>query len=179
MPGLPSYADVVALPGSRRRQVPAEFGDANGHMNVRYYLALYDDAEWEIFERMGLGAEHARTDRRGMFALEQHLMYAREVDVAAEVSVHMRLLARSAKVLHLVNYLADHTRGQVAGWIEVIDGYADLDTRRLTQFHSGPGRSALDARLAADRALTWPAATSGCLAVRPDRPDRSEPTTAP
>jgi acyl-CoA thioester hydrolase len=173
---LPGYAQVIALPGTARRLVPPEFGDANGHLNVRHYLALYDDAEWEIFERMGLGVEHARTDRRGMFALEQHLTYALEVDVGAEVSVHMRLLARSAKVVHLVNYLADHTRGQVAGAIEVVDGYADLDTRRLTAFHPGPGLAALDAQLAADRGLDWRPATSGCLAVRPERLDPAEPT---
>lgn len=166
---LPGFRDVAALAAASRLVVPPEAGDANGHMNVRHYVALYDDAEWEIFDRIGLGAEHARTARRGLFALEQHLTYAREVDVGDEVSVHMRLLARGPRVLHFVSYLANHTRTEVAGCTEALNGYADLEARRLTPFVPGPELAALDALLDADRRLGWTPQLSGCITVRPER----------
>lgn len=178
MPTMPGYDQVIGLVPAARRTVPAEFGDVNGHMNVRHYLALYDDAEWEYFERLDLGVAHARAERRGLFALEQHLVYAREVGIGDDVSVHTRLLGRTAKVLHLVSYLVDHTRREVAGSIEVLDAYADLDARRLTPFTDGPALRALDERLAADLALDWAPVGAGCLVLRaPSSPGAVPPAT--
>ena len=107
---LPTYDEVLALPSGPRLIVPAEYGDTNGHLNVRYHLAIYDDAEWAIFEPLGLGDEHAEAGIGGIFALEQHLTYRREVLVGDEVSVQVRVLGRDQRMIHLVHYLANHTQ---------------------------------------------------------------------
>ena len=87
-----------------------------------------------------------------MFALEQHLTYRREVLVGDEVAVHLRLLARSEKLVHLVSYLVNHTRQEVAASMEALEAYVAYDTRRAAPF--SPGRPAGPRRLdrAADRA---------------------------
>src|SRR3569832_2010766 len=47
--------NITALqPPSLRREIPAAWADANGHMNMRWFVALFDDAGDELHERAGL-----------------------------------------------------------------------------------------------------------------------------
>jgi acyl-CoA thioester hydrolase len=151
---LPSYDQLASLPGGDRIVVPAEFGDDNGHLNVRHYLGLFDDAEWVVYEQVDLGAEHANAGIGGIFALEQHLTYRREVAVGDEVSVHLRFLARTERLIHVASFLANHTRGEVAASMEALEGYVDLSTRRLTSIPAAQA-AGLDAVIAEAAALAW------------------------
>ena len=56
---------ILALqPPSLRRVVPEEWADSNGHMNMRWYAVLFDDAGDELHERVGLTPEfHLRRKR--------------------------------------------------------------------------------------------------------------------
>lgn len=165
MRALPSYDEATALRAAPPVVVPEEYADANGHLNVRHHLALYDDAEWSLFDEFGAGSRAAEEGVGGMFALEQHLTYRREVVVGDEVAVQVRMLARDERSLHLVSYLVNLTRGEVAGSMEALEGYVSYATRRLTPW---PATSAdvLDGWIARDRALPWRPELSGSLAVR-------------
>ncbi len=165
MSGWPTYDEVAGLPSGDRVVVPAEFGDDNGHLNVRHYLGIFDDAEWVVYERLDLGADLARRGVGGIFALEQHLTYRREVAVGDEVSVGIRLVARSTRMIHLVSHLLNHTRGEVAARMEALEGYVDLGTRRLAPIPE-PQSAALDRMLAEAGALPWPVELSGTMSPR-------------
>ena len=114
--------------------MPAEFGDGNGHLNVRGYLGIFDDAEWVLFDEFGAGNDASAAGTGGMFALEQHLSYRHEVLVGDEVAVHLRMLDRSDKLIHFVSYLVDHTQREVAASMEALEAYVAYDTRRATPF---------------------------------------------
>lgn len=165
MPGWPSYDEVLGLPCGDRVVVPPESGDDNGHLNVRHYLGLFDDAEWVVYERLDLGADLARRGVGGIFALEQHLTYRREVEVGDEVSVGIRLVGRSARMIHLVSHLLNHTRREVAARMEALEGYVDLGTRRLAPIPEVQS-TALDRLLAEAAALPWQPELSGTMAPR-------------
>lgn len=165
MRDLPTYDQILALPTGPRLVVPTEYGDSNGHLNVRYHVAIYDDGEWALFEPLGLGEEHANAGIGGIFALEQHLTYRHEVLVGDEVSVHIRFLARKDRLLHFVSYLANHTRREVAGSMEALNGYVDLQTRRLATFPS-TGAEGLDAYVAEAGQLDWQPELTGAVTLR-------------
>lgn len=165
MRSLPTYDQVLALPSGGRRSVPPEYGDANGHLNVRHHLALYDDAEWALFEPMGAGASAAEAGEGGVFALEQHLTYRQEVLVGEDVEVKVRVLRRSGPLLHLVSYLAVHTRRVVAGSMEGLEGWVDFGTRRLAPFPE-LAASALDVHITDAAALPWSPELSGSITLR-------------
>jgi acyl-CoA thioester hydrolase len=131
---LPSYDEVLALPAAPTRVVPPEYGDGNGHLNVRHYLGILDDAEWVLFDEFGAGNEASSAGTGGMFALEQLLTYRCEVLVGDEVAVHLRLVARSEKLIHLVSYLVNHTRREVAASMEALEAYVAYETRRVSPF---------------------------------------------
>ena len=161
---LPSYADVLALPSTPRQVVPEAHGDGNGHMNVRHYLGAFDDAEWVLFDEFDAGTAASQAGVGGMFALEQHLTYRREVVVGDEVSVHLRLHERSEKLLHLVSYLVNHTREEVSASLEALEGYVDYGTRRLAPFPE-PAGTRLTELVARNAALPWTPVLSGAMQV--------------
>lgn len=160
---LPSYEEALALPSGPRVRVPAEQTDTNGHLNVRHYLGTFDDAEWTLFEDLGLAA-----DGRGggnVFALEQYLTYRREVLAGAEVSVHVRVVARDERMLHLVTYLVDHGEQHVAASLEGLEAYVDHASRRMAPF-PGPVGAALDRWAGEHALLPWTPELSGAMGLR-------------
>jgi acyl-CoA thioester hydrolase len=162
---LPTYDEIQALPCGAPRIVTDDLADENGHLNVRHYLALYDDAEWVVFGGLGLGDEHAAAGLGGMFALEQHLVYRREVRVGETVTVRLRAVARTPRMLHLVSYLANDTRREVAGSMEAVDAYVEFATRRLGAFPDA-GALALDELLIRAESLPWRPQLSGSMRPR-------------
>ena len=162
MRSFPSLDQATSLPRGPLTEVPAAYGDVNGHLNVRNHLALYDDAEWDIFAGLGMGEAEAAAGIGGVFALEQHLTYRREVLVGDRVAVHVRALARTDRLLHLVSYLVNHSRGEVAGSMEAREGWVDFSTRRLAPWPA-EAAAGLDAAIADAGLLPWQPALRGCL----------------
>lgn len=165
MTELPTYAEVRALPLALTRQVPPTYGDLNGHMNVRHYLGLHDDASWAFMAGLGLGAEYVEREQRTFFDIEQHLRYYDELLVGETVYVHARLLGRTNKVVHLMSFLLNGTREVVANTFEVLSVHVDLTQRRSVAFDPDT-MAALDRVVRAHAGLRWPAPVSGALRLR-------------
>lgn len=159
---LPTYDETTALPGTPPTEVSPAVVDANGHMNVRHYLATLDDAEWVLLEQVGLDA--AGSTGGNVFALEQHLTYRREVTAGQQVSVHLRILGRDHRMVHLVSYLVVHDAQEVAASLESLDAYVDHTTRRMSPFPVEVA-AGLDRWIADHRALPWTPELSGALAL--------------
>jgi acyl-CoA thioester hydrolase len=159
---LPTYDEATGLPAAPSRRVPEEYGDGNGHLNVRHYLGILDDAEWVVFDEFGAGSEASEAGIGGMFALEQFLTYRREVLVGDEVAVHLRLLEREPRMLHLVSYLVNHTRHEVSASMESLEAYVDYATRRISSFPDAAGRR-IDELVAENAALPWHPDLTGAI----------------
>src|ERR1700752_3026201 len=75
----PIVSDLAAPFDRYRDVVRPEWIDHNGHMNMGYYLVVFDFATDEFFRWVGLGEAH-RTERKvTTFCLEAHVTYHREV----------------------------------------------------------------------------------------------------
>jgi hypothetical protein len=74
---MPTLLDVDDLPPLLERTIPAAWEDLNGHVNVRHYLELYDQAGWPMLGTIGIEERHFREERRGLFDLEHHIWYRR------------------------------------------------------------------------------------------------------
>jgi acyl-CoA thioester hydrolase len=154
---------VLALqPPSLHMLVPAAWADSNGHMNMRWYVALFDDAGDELHERVGLTPEFHRRHHTGTVDLEHHTHFLHEVMPGDTVSIYSRLVARSAKRLHYLMFLVNESNGKLAAIFECMNALADLSVRRTAPF---PAEIAgkIDAWLARDTLLDWPAPVSGAM----------------
>lgn len=73
--------------------------DHMGHMNVMWYVGKFDEATWNLFSTLGITPDYLRSSARGMVAVEQHIVYQREVFAGDTVTVHSTLLEVRDKVV--------------------------------------------------------------------------------
>ena len=162
---FPTVDQVLALPSRYSVVVPEEFIDGNGHMNIARYTQLHSDGGWAYFAEIGMSEESARAGGPTTFDVEHHIVYRREVHAGDEVSVHVRVIDRTDRALHSLQFLVNRTRGEVANTHEAVSLCVDLDTRRLSTF-TDEVAGAVDAQLAVDRALDWESPLSGAMVLR-------------
>jgi acyl-CoA thioesterase FadM/ketosteroid isomerase-like protein len=127
-------AEAQALELTVEATVEPRFLDAMGHMNVAWYVYLFDRGVWEFFERHGLDERYLRGAARGMFALEENLRYLSELREAEPLTVHTGVLELKPKTVRLLQYMVDTKRQKIAAVREVVAAHIDLATRRSTTF---------------------------------------------
>jgi acyl-CoA thioester hydrolase len=156
-------ARVTALaPPSLRVVVPDNWADDNGHMNMRWYVAVFDDAGDDLHARIGLTPEFHRRRHTGTVDLEHHTHFLKEVMPGDSVAVYTRLVARSAKRLHYLMFLINETKGNLAAIFECMNAFLDLQVRKTSPFPPEVS-SRIDAWLAKDTDLDWSPPVSGAM----------------
>jgi acyl-CoA thioester hydrolase len=145
-----------------RETIPTDYLDLMGHMNIRWYLALYDTAAWKFFESFGMTEAYYRAEQAGGFALKQFIQYLAEVRVEETVAIYGRLLGRSAKRIHFMLFMVNETTQVLASTIEVLGSHADMRIRRTSPY---PPQIAvkLDAAIAEQSLLEWDAPVCGVI----------------
>jgi acyl-CoA thioester hydrolase len=117
---LDAYRDVVR----------PEWIDHNGHMNMGYYVVVFDLATDEFMRWIGLDAEHRDARRVTTFCLEAHVTYHREVREGDPLRFTTQLLAHDAKRLHYIHAMYHGTEGYLAATNELMSLHVARDTRR-------------------------------------------------
>jgi acyl-CoA thioester hydrolase len=113
-----------------RGHVRPEWVDWNGHMNVAFYVAAFDQASGAFMRNMGLG-RHYVDGRHGMtFVLETHVTYDREMKGGAPMRVTTQLLDCDAKRVHLFHEMYHADEGYLAATNETIVMNIDFASRR-------------------------------------------------
>lgn len=153
---------LQSLPLYYRETIPADYLDAMGHMNIRWYMALYDQATWYFFEAAGLTEAYFKNHAAGVFALRHFINYFSEVRAGETVGVRSRLIGRTEKRFHFMHFMINETTGQVASSFESMGTHADLKKRRSAPLPAFIA-DAFDAQLARDRQLDWEAPTCGVI----------------
>src|SRR5262249_49890387 len=126
--------EALALPLTWQASVEPRFIDAMGHMNVSWYVHLFDRATWALFERLGIDDEYRRRANTGMFAVEEHVRYLGELREGDPLEVRSELLAVSARSLRLGHVMVDPVRRRLSATAEVTGVHIDLGTRRAAPF---------------------------------------------
>lgn len=163
-PSIPALNEVLQLPLALTVTIPPNYEDANGHMNIKYYLAVFEQAWYPFLTHFDLPPDFDKTHGTGGFDLEHHLHYVNEVLIGDTVSVYMRLLGRSAKRLHGMCLMVNQTRQAVAATFEYVTIYVDLHTRKTAPYPE-PINSRLNEMLDQHRALNWSAPSCGVMSA--------------
>lgn len=150
------------LPLYYQETIPADYIDAMGHMNVRWYMALFDQATWYFFDAFGMTADYYTDSHAGAFALRQFIQYFSEIREGQTVAIRTRVLGRTDKRFHFMHFMINETTGQVASSFESMGTHADLKQRRSAPFPPFIAE-AFDAMLERDRRLDWEAPVCGIL----------------
>jgi acyl-CoA thioester hydrolase len=122
--------DIEAPLDVYRDVVRPEWIDHNRHMNMGYYLVVFDLATDEFMRWVGLGAEHRKIHRVTTFCLEAHVTYHREVREGDPLRFTTQLLAYDAKRLHYFHAMYHAAEGYLAATNELMSLHVALDGRR-------------------------------------------------
>lgn len=157
------FAAPVDLPA---RQVPAEWIDYNGHMNVAYYVMAIDQALDRFLEdELGIGEAHAARVRQGPYALQSHIHYLSELLEGDSFIVSVRMIDCDAKRMHLFIELLNAQGRKLAATCEQVLMNVDLKTRRSTPYPDW-AQVRMRAMLAAHKVLEAPVQLGAPIGIR-------------
>ena len=115
-------------------KVLPEWTDYNGHMNLAFYIHLFDSS-WEVLlEKFNIGENSAKNEKRTTFAVESHTTYDMEVKVDDEVDMNLLFLDFDKKRLVYKLEMIHKKDKYLASTTEVCSLYVDLSARRVTEF---------------------------------------------
>ena len=115
-------------------KVIPEWTDYNGHMNLAFYIHLFDSA-WEVMlEKFNIGEKSAKFEKRTTFAVESHTTYDMEVKVGDEVDLSLLFLDIDKKRLVYKLEMVHKKEKYLASTTEVCSLYVDLNTRKVSEF---------------------------------------------
>lgn len=157
-----SLEQLEPLPVVYRTVVPPEYRDAMDHMNVRWYMVLYDDAGEALFNLFGQSLDYYTATGAGGFDLEHHLHYLNEVRIGNTISIRARLLGRSAKRLHYMLFMVNETRGLLASTYECVNSHADRIARRTAPYPEHIAAQ-IDTLIAEHNRVGWDAPVCGSM----------------
>jgi acyl-CoA thioester hydrolase len=117
----------------RTEPIISAWTDYNGHMNLAFYIHLFDQGWDVLLDKFQMGGDSAKTERRSTFAVESHTKYIKEVKQGDEVDINLLFLDRDKKRMIYQLEIFSKTGNYRAATTEVCSLYVNLDTRRVTE----------------------------------------------
>ena len=115
-------------------RVKSEWTDYNGHMNLAYYIHIFDTS-WELMlEKFNMGENSAKGEGKTTFAVETHTVYNQEVKVGEEVNVNLIFLDHDKKRVVYKLEMINKEKKYLAATTEVLSVYVDLKARKVVEF---------------------------------------------
>ncbi len=120
----------LEVPEIWRERVRGEWCDYNNHLNLAYYILIFDHATDAFYDAMGMGRSYRESSGCTTFALEAHTTYLSEIFEGDEVLCTTQLLDHDEKRLHYFHRLYRARTGELAATTELMAAHVDLRHRR-------------------------------------------------
>lgn len=124
--------------------------DAYGHLNAAHYVGIFDRVGFELLRQVGVGLDYTEATRCGIYTMNVHVAYLREVLEGDPLALRVRVLEADDKRLLCLMELTQTRDGYLAATMEQLSLHVDLNTRRVKPFP--PELQERLARVAADHA---------------------------
>lgn len=113
-------------------KVLPEWLDYNDHMNVAYYIAVFDIGIDDLKAVYGISGSYIESEKRSTVALEAHITYQNEASIDEELLVRSRILDFDEKRTHL--YQEMFRGDDLLSTQETLSISFDLDARKSCPF---------------------------------------------
>ena len=114
--------------------IKKEWTDYNNHMNMAYYVLVFDQI-WEIIlEKFKMGEQSAKSTKMSTMVVETHTTYNNEVKEGDEVDINLTFFDHDKKRLHFKMEMIEKSSKKLSATLEMLSLYIDLDKRRVTEF---------------------------------------------
>ena len=114
--------------------IKKEWTDYNNHMNMAYYVLVFDQI-WEIIlEKFKMGEQSAKTTNMSTMVVETHTTYNNELKEGDEVEINLTFLDHDKKRLHYKMEMIEKSSKKLSATLEMLSLYIDLNKRRVAEF---------------------------------------------
>ena len=111
-----------------------EWTDYNNHMNMAYYVLVFDQV-WEvILEKFKMGENSAKTTNMSTMVVETYTTYINEVKEGEEVEINLIFFDHDKKRLHIKMEMIEKLSQKLSATIEMLSLYIDLNKRKVSEF---------------------------------------------
>ena len=114
--------------------VKQEWVDYNDHMNMAYYVLIFDQALEVALEKFKMGESSAKDSNRSTMVVETNTKYLSEVKQGDEIDINMTYFDHDKKRLHIKMDMIEKGKKKISATIEWISLYIDLSQRKVTEF---------------------------------------------
>ena len=109
--------------------------DYNNHMNVSYYLLIFDKFGADILnDTFKMGEHSAKTTNKSTMIVESHITYNQELQLNDEVDINCVYFDHDKKRLQYKMEMIHKEKKFLASTIEVLALYVDLNSRKVSEF---------------------------------------------
>ena len=117
------------------KKIIKEWTDYNGHMNVAYYVLIFDTYGAEILNtKFKMGEHSAKIAKKSTMAIESHITYNQEVKEGDEVDINLTFCKHDKKRLLYKLEMIHKEKKYLAATMETLVLYVDLDKRKVVEF---------------------------------------------
>ena len=116
------------------KKIIKDWIDYNGHMNLSYYILVFDMGAEVILSKFKMGEHSAKTRKKSTMVVETHTNYIREVKQNDEVIVSLSHLDHDKKRLHYKLEMREKSTNDLSATTEVLALYMDLGKRKVSEF---------------------------------------------
>ena len=120
----------------KTEKVIKEWTDYNAHLNVAFYVRIFDIAADVMLDNFKMGGVSAKKDKRTTFVAEMHTNYYQEVRLDEEVETHITFVDHDKKRIQYKLSMFHKEKKYLAATIEVLSLYVDLSKRKVVEFTS-------------------------------------------
>ena len=116
------------------KKIIKDWTDYNGHMNLSYYILVFDMGAEVILSKFNMGGKSAKTTKKSTMVVETHTTYKQEVKEGDEVDVFISYFDHDNKRIHYKLEMYDKAKNTLSATTEVLSLYIDLNIRKVAEF---------------------------------------------
>ena len=114
--------------------IKKEWTDYNNHMNMAYYVLVFDQT-WEIIlEKFKMGEKSAKDTQRSTMVVETRTTYDGEVKEGDQVEIVLSFFDHDKKRLHFKMEMIEKSSKKLSATLEMLSLYIDLNKRKVAEF---------------------------------------------
>ena len=118
----------------KSEKVIKEWTDYNGHLNVAFYVHVFDIAADVMLDSFKMGGQSAKENKKTTFVAEMYTAYKQEVRLGEEVETHLTYVDHDKKRIHYRLSMFHKEKKYLAATNEVLSLYVDLNQRKVVEF---------------------------------------------
>jgi len=114
--------------------IKKEWTDYNNHMNMAYYVLVFDQIWEKILGKFKMGEQSAKTTNMSTMVVETHTTYNNEVKEGDEVEINLTFFDHDKKRLHFKMEMIEKSSKKLSATLEMLSLYIDLNKRKVAEF---------------------------------------------